>query len=521
MAENQVAKKPSKQSSLLRSSLLIAMLTGLSRLFGLARDVIIAVCFGSRSEVDAFLIAFKIPNFMRRLFAEGAFSQAFVPVLSHYAISESHSAVKEFINRAAGTLILVLTGVTVVGIAAAPAFILLFAPGFHGEDGRFELAVDLLRITFPYLMLISLTALAGAVLNSYGKFAVPAFTPVLLNLSLIGAVILLSPQLQQPVMALALGVLVAGIVQLLLQIGALARLDMVPRPVWGGRHEGVQRVLKLMAPSLFAVSVSQINLLIDTSLASFLAQGSISWLYYSDRLMELPLGIFGVAISTAILPNLSRHHAGGKEGAFARTLDWSVRQVLLIGLPASLALALLAEALLATLFGYGRMTGHDVTMAGLSLRSYAAGLIFFMSIKVLAPGFFARQDTRTPVRIAVWAMFANMVFNAVLVWPLAHAGLALATSLSAAFNAGLLFRGLWRQNVFQPQPGWPLYGLRLLLANAVMVTVLMVLLPPVHSWLNWSLAERLQHLLVLVAAGGGSYVLTLIGTGLRLHHLRQ
>ncbi|CAM3587435.1 murein biosynthesis integral membrane protein MurJ [Parendozoicomonas haliclonae] len=517
-SEQQADPAKKTGGGLLRSSLVVGIMTMLSRVLGLVRDVVVAFYFGSQAEADAFFVAFKIPNFLRRLFAEGAFSQAFVPVLSEYRTKRSHEAVQELVNRVAGTLGFTLTIVTVFAMVGAPWLIMLFAPGFHGDAAKMTLAGEMLRITFPYLLLISLTAFAGSILNSYNKFAVPAFTPVVLNISLIGATVLLTPYFEQPVMALAWGVVIAGVSQLLLQIPFLKQIQLLPVPMWGWKDEGVRKILRLMGPAMFGVSVAQINLLLDTVLASFLQTGSISWLYYSDRLMELPLGVFGIAIATVILPSLSRQHASEDPKAFSKTLDWALRMVLLIGVPAAVALYLLAEPLIATLFFHGRMEGNDVLMAAMSLRAYAIGLLFFMLIKVLAPGFFARQDTKTPVKIAIVAMVANMAFNLMLVWNLQHAGLALATSLSAALNAGLLFRGLKKSGVFQVQPGWMVYGGRLLAANAALVGCIFWLVDAPAVWLNWGMLDRVWHLAVLVVAGISAYVITLLACGIRPRH---
>src|SRR5690554_1756113 len=371
-----------KSSSLLRSSAVVSVMTLLSRILGMVRDMVVASYFGSSASADAFFVAFKIPNFLRRLFAEGAFAQAFVPVLSSYRQQRDITEVRRLINAVAGSLGLVLLAITLIATAGSPVLTAIFAPGFTNDPVKFGLASDMLRITFPYLLLISLTAFAGAILNSYDRFAVPAFTPVLLNLAMIGAAIFLAPLMSEPVMALAWGVFIAGALQLFFQLPFLMRLGLMPRPKVDYRHEGVSRILKLMMPALFGVSVSQINLLLDTVLASFLQTGSVSWLYYSDRLSELPLGVFGIAIATVILPSLSRKHAAASEDQFAATLDWAVRAVLLIGLPAAVALALLAEPLIATLFHYGEVTDRDVAMSAQSLRAYSAGLLAFMLIKV-------------------------------------------------------------------------------------------------------------------------------------------
>ncbi len=514
-SEQQVEPEKKMGGGLLRSSLVVGIMTMFSRVLGLVRDVVVAFYFGSQAEADAFFVAFKIPNFLRRLFAEGAFSQAFVPVLSEYRSKRPKEAVQALVNRVAGTLGLTLTIVTALAMVAAPWLIMLFAPGFREDTAKLALAGEMLRITFPYLLLISLTAFAGSILNSYGKFAVPAFTPVLLNVSLISATVLLSPYFEQPVMALAWGVVIAGVSQLLLQLPFLRQIQLLPTPMWGWKDDGVRKILKLMIPAMFGVSVAQINLLLDTVLASFLQTGSISWLYYSDRLVELPLGIFGIAIATVILPSLSRQHAGDDPESFSATLDWALRLVLLIGIPAAIALFLLAEPLIATLFFHGRMESNDVLMAAMSLRAYAGGLLFFMLIKVLAPGYFARQNTRTPVKIAIVAMVANMAFNLMLVWSLQHAGLALATSLSAALNAGLLFTGLVRGKVLQLEQGWGVYGLRLLVANGVLVATILWLAEAPELWLQWTLFERVEQLAVLVISGLVVYGMSLFLVGVR------
>ena len=510
-----------KAHSLLRSGMVVSIMTMVSRVLGMVRDVVVAAYFGSQSEADAFFIAFKIPNFMRRLFAEGAFNQAFVPVLSEYRSRRSLAEVKQLVDRVAGTLGITLVAITAVGVAGAPLLITLFAPGFHGDAEKLGLAADMLRITFPYLLLISMTALCGSILNSYGRFAVPAFTPVLLNLSMISATLFLTPYFDQPIMALAWGVFIAGVAQLLFQLPFLAQIRLLPVPKPNRKDEGVKRIMTLMLPALFGVSVSQINLLLDTVLASFLETGSISWLYYADRLSELPLGAFGIAIGTVILPALSRQHAGDDPKAFARTLDWAVRMVLLVGVPAALALLLLAEPLIATLFHYGAMTERDVVQAAAALRAYALGVMTFMLIKVLAPGFFARQDMKTPVKIAVTCMVFNMGFNLILIWPLAHVGLALATSLSALLNAGLLWWGLRKAGIFQAQPGWMAFSVRLVLACIAMAAVVLWLVPDVEQWFAWEWQQKALEMAVLVIAGIVAFVVMLVATGMRMRHLRQ
>jgi len=528
MTDDTPTETSGKSAGLLRSSAVVGAMTMLSRVLGLVRDIVIAGVIGVSGAADAFFVAFKIPNFLRRLFAEGAFAQAFVPVLADYKAGGSHAAVQGLVNRVAGMLggtLLLLTSLTVL---AAPLVTMVFAPGFISHAEKFEMTSGMIRITFPYLFLISMTGFCGAVLNSYGRFAVPAFTPVLLNLSLIFAAVGAASWFEQPVFALAWGVFFAGIIQLLFQLPSLYRLDLVPRPLWDSRDEGVRRILKLMVPALFGVSVSQINLLLDTVLASFLPTGSVSWLYFSDRLAELPLGVFGIAIATVILPNLSAHRAASRDGQFTATLDWALRSVLLIGVPAAMALALLAEPILITLFQNGPrgLTAHDVSMAALSLRAYSLGLVAFMLVKVLAPGFYARQDTKTPVKIGIVAMAANMVLNLALVlplmhyWNVGHLGLALATSLSAYLNALLLLRGLKRAGAYRAQTGWGLYASRLVLATLAMAAVVLWLNPDVQQWLDWGWKERGWRMLGLCLAGVVAYALCHLSLGTRPRHLK-
>ena len=511
---------PTVRSGLMRSGLVVSAMTMLSRVMGLARDVVVAALLGAGSGADAFFVAFKIPNFLRRLFGEGAFNQAFVPVLSEYSSQRSREDIRELLNATAGSLTAVLALITALAMLCAPWLVWLFAPGFGRDPEKLALTAEMLRITFPYLLLISLTAFSGSVMNTWSRFAVPAFTPVLLNLSLIGSALLLMPLMEEPAMALAWGVLIAGVAQLAFQVPFLVRLGLLPTPWPNFAHEGVRRILKLMGPALFGVSVSQINLLLDTVLASLLAAGSVSWLYYSDRLVELPLGVFGVAIGTIILPALSRRHAEKSKAHFAAMLDWAIRMVLLLGLPAALALAVLAEPLLITLFHYGAMTDTDIQMAAMSLRAYSFGLVAFMLIKVLAPGFYAQQNTRTPVKIGIIAMVANMVFNLLLIWPLAHAGLALATALSAFLNAGLLGYLLYKRDVLVFQPGWKRFAFQLLGGSALMSLALYWAAPEWHDWLAFGLWQRVGWVTGLVVIGGGLYFAWLAALGLRVRHFK-
>lgn len=515
------AARERKPRGLLRSSAVVATMTMLSRVLGLVRDIVLAGFVGASANADAFFVAFKVPNFLRRLFAEGAFAQAFVPVLADYRQTGDLQQIRALLDRVAGVLGGSLVLLTSVFVLTAPWLTAVFAPGFLDEPEKYDLTVEMIRVTFPYLLLISLTGFCGAVLNSYGRFAVPAFTPVLLNISLITAALFIAPYFSEPVMALAWGVLLAGIIQLLFQLPFLYRLELVPRPVFDTQHDGVRRIITLMIPALFGVSVSQINLLLDTVLASFLPTGSVSWLYYSDRLTELPLGVFGIAIATVILPGLSLHSSASRGEAFRQTLNWASRLVILIALPASAALLILAQPILITLFQYGALTANDTAMSAMSLRAYTLGLTAFMLIKVLAPGFYARKDTRTPVVIGIKAMVANMVFNVMLVFPLmwwyelGHVGLALATAFSAWLNAFLLWRGLRKEGVWQASESPGRWWLTLSVATVVMSAVLLLMLPSLESWLAWSAFERAWRLLSLCGAGFAAYVLVLLLCGLR------
>lgn len=486
----------------------------ISRILGFIRDMLFARIFGIDSGTDAFFVAFKIPNFLRRLFAEGAFSQAFVPVLSDYKEQGSQHALKLFIDRTAGTLALILLLVTIVGVIAAPVLITLFAPGFIGEGKQFDLAVQMLRITFPYLFFISLVAFAGGILNSHGKFAIPAFTPVFLNLCMIAAAIWLSPLMPDPIVALAWGVFAAGIVQLLFQIPALHQLGLLPNLKFGFKDPGVKRILKLMLPAIFGVSVTQINLLLDTLIASFLVAGSVSWLYYSDRLVEFPLGIFGIALATVILPSLSRNHAADDPIAFSKSLDWALRLVLLIGIPASVGLLILAEPMLSTLFQYEEFGIEDVQLAGKSLMAYSIGLLGFILVKVLVPGFTSRKDMKTPVRFGIYAMLANMGLNIALVFPLAHAGLALATSLGAFFNASLLLTRLLKEKIYTPGKNWANFIVKIIFANEIMALFLYVGIDS-KQWFEWTAFDRAFNLALWIALGGLVYAVSLLLTGIR------
>lgn len=510
------------KKGLLRSIFTFGSLTLLSRVLGLVRDIIVGAVFGPGAATDAFLVAFKIPNFMRRLFAEGAFSQAFVPVLAEYKETQSPEQTRRLISDTAGTLGSVLLLLTALGIVFAPWVVRVFAPGFVDDPAKFGLSVEMLRWTFAYILFISLAACAGGVLNAYGRFGAPAFAPVLLNLVLIGGALWGTRYFEQPIMVLAVGVFIAGILQLALQLPYLARIRMLAWPRWGWGDPGVRRILRLMGPAVFGSSVAQINLLVDTILASFLVTGSVSWLYFSDRLVEFPLGIFGVALGTVILPRLSSEHATASPERFSLTLDWALRWVLLISAPATVALLMLAVPMLATLFEHGAFTEFDVLAASWSLTTYGLGLTGFILVKVAAPGYFARQDTKTPVRFAVIAMVLNMVLSTSAVLLLrdtgfGHAGVAGATALASTVNGGLLLVGLMRLGVYRPRGGWRPLARQVALATLAMALVLAWPAAQQDWWLQAPSLYRVAALACLVVVGAAAYfgILQLLGLSWR------
>lgn len=487
-------------------------MTLISRVLGLVRDVVFARYFGATIVMDAFIVANRIPNMLRRFFAEGAFSQGFVPVMAQYKENNDHGEARQLVDAVAGTLGLILFLITLIGVIAAPLLILLVAPGFVGDSGRFDLAEGMLRLTFPYLFFVSLTAFAGGILNTYGRFAASAFTPVILNVVLIGFAVWVSPLMDQPGMGLAWGVLVAGVVQLLFQIPFLAKIHAVPRPKWNIKHPGVRRIGMLMLPAIFGSSVAQVNVVLSGVIASVLGVGKISMLYYSDRLMEFPLGLFSIALATVTLPYLSRQHARQSSELFGYAVDWSIKLVFLIAIPAAIGLWILAEPLVATIFYGGEFTRFDVEMTALALKAFSFGLIGFSLVKILAPAYFARQDTRTPVRIGLVALGVNLVLSIVLAYAISatghagsHAGLALATSIAAMVNAWMLYRGLRREGVLKHGADWPGLLWRFALANGAMAVVLVYLERPLAWWFDASLLDRGSWLLVNVIAGAAVY----------------
>ncbi len=501
---------------LVKSTSTVVSMTMISRIAGFIRDFIMAQMFGAGVALDAFSIAFKIPNMIRQLFAEGSFSQAFVPVLAEYQKQATQSEMQRFINSMAGILGSILLLVTILGVIFAPWIIKLVAPGFTVGTPSFDWAVVILRITFPYLVFISLTAFAGAILNTYSRFWVAAFVPTLLNIFMIVASVWLAPRFHIPIYALAWSVLVAGVFQLWFLWYFLKPLNLFTHLSFNFHNTGVKKVFKLMLPALFGVSVSQINILLDTIFASFLTVGSVSWLYYSDRLMDVPLGIFGVAIATVILPQLSRSHATHSENHFSEILDWALRCVLLVGLPAAVILAIMSGPLLSTLFQHGYFNGSAVLMTSKSLTAFALGIVPFMLIKVLAAGFYAKQDMRTPVWIGVIAVLFNIIFNFTFIWSLAHAGIALSTSLAAVFNATFLYYFLRRSKMYNPCKGWMVFACRLLFVNALLAIFLWLSVNSIEAWISHLILWRSMHLLMLLFPAVVIYFVGLWLVGMRL-----
>lgn len=513
------------KSRLFRSTMVVSSMTMLSRILGLVRDIVLLGVFGAGGLMDAFLVAFKIPNFLRRLFAEGAFSQAFVPVLSEYKEKYSLQQVQILVSRTSGALLLVLSMLTVVVILIAPWVVTLFAPGFADQPDKFAITAELLRLTFPYLLFISMTAFASGILQSYGRFAAPAFAPVLLNLCMIGGALIFAPMFDTPIMALGYAVAIAGLLQFLIQLPQLWQQKLLVAPKVDFKHEGVRRILKLMLPAIFGVSVTQINLLLNTVFASLMIGGSVSWLYAAERMSELPLGLIGVAIGTVILPSLSKSEAQKDDVSFKKTIDWAARLIILVGVPASAALFILADVLMQALFLRGEFTLRDSQMSALALRSMAGGILGFMLIKIFAPAFFARQDTRTPVKIGIVSVFANMLFSVIFIgifyffdMPL-HGGLALATTGAAFVNAGLLYYFLHQREIFRFGSHWKRLFAQFAISTSAMVAVLYVMLPyfPTDA-AQW---RRIVALLIMCAVGAVVYGVVLLATGFRPRQLKH
>ncbi len=503
--------------NLLKALSTVSGMTLLSRITGLARESLKATAFGAGFQMDAFEAAFRLPNLLRRLFAEGAFAQAFVPILAEYRVRRGDDATRALVGRVGAWLALVLFLVTVAGVLAAPWLVYALAGGFARTPGKVELTAELIRLVFPYVLFISLTSLASGVLNVYRHFAIPAFTPVLLNVSIIGAAVLLARFFDPPIIALAVGVAIGGVAQLSLQAAALARLRLLPRFAFDRHDEGVRRVLRAMGPALIGVSAAQISVLISTQLAALLGDGRISWITYADRLMEFPTALLGVALGTVILPSLAQHHSDANHAEYSDLLDWGLRLALLLALPAAVALWLLAVPLVATLYQYGRFTVDDALQTRLALLGYAVGLPALIAIKILAPGFYARQAMRTPVQIAFVTVVVTQALAFLLAWPLrlGHAGLTLATSLGACLNATLLFLALRRRSFYAPRQGWWPFVLRVFVAVTVLGVVLALLGGSARGWFAATLWTRVAWLAGLVAAGGASYFATLFMLGMR------
>lgn len=508
--------------SLLRSAATVSSFTLFSRITGLIRDILIASSFGAGPLTDAFWVAFRIPNLLRRLFAEGAFSQAFVPILGQVRSTRPHEDVRILLDRVALLLTAALMVITVAGIIATPWVVSAMASGMRtaARQTEFNAAVWMTRMMFPYIVCMSLVAFASGVLNTWSRFAVPAFTPVLLNIAMIGASLFLTPYFDTPIYALAAGVMIGGVAQLLVQWLALARLGLLPRysprlrQAW--QDPVVRRILRQMLPAILGVSVAQISLLINTNIATWLTPGSVTWLSFADRLMEFPTALLGVALGTVLLPSLSAAHARQDHGAYSALLDWGLRLVLLLGLPAAMGLALLSDGLVATLFNYGAFSGHDVLQTRLAVMAYSAGLLGLLAIKILAPGFYAKQDIRTPVKIAIFVLILTQVFNLIFVPRFAHAGLALSIGLGATVNALLLVVLLCRRKLYEPGPGWLWFSLRIIPPLAALGAVLWT----ANQYLDWVAlgahpGQRVLWLGSVMLAAGFAYFAVLFMCGFR------
>lgn len=514
---------------LVKSGLIVSAMTLISRVLGLVRDVVIANIMGAGASADAFFFANKIPNFLRRLFAEGAFAQSFVPVLSEYHQKDIDNHTKEtrlLIGQVSGTLGVIITLVTLFGMIASPLIVMLFGPGFfmdsmnEGGGEKFDLASSLLKITFPYLWFISFTALSGAVLNTYGRFAVSSFTPVLLNVCIISMAIWGRNLFASPEYALAWGVFLGGFVQFIFQLPFLYRAGALVKPQWGWRTKGVTKIRKLMAPALFGVSVTQINLLLDTQIATLLVTGSVSWLYYADRLLEFPLGLFGIGIATIILPSLAKLHTKKNTDEFSQTIDWGVKIINLLGWPALVGLMVLAQPIIMVLFMRGEFTQFEVIQVSFALFAYLSGLVSFMFIKVLAPGYYARQDTKTPVKIGIKAMVSNMAFNIMLAPFFGYVGLAIATTMSASLNAYWLYQGLKEQNVYQLSSSAKWLILKVIISAIIMAFVVFNLSPSFDVWLEFTFIQQISQLLICILSGVICYFVSVFILGIRFRDFK-
>jgi len=503
--------------NLLKALAKVGSMTFVSRILGFVRDTLIARVFGAGMLSDAFIVAFKIPNLLRRVSAEGAFSQAFVPILAEYKSQRSFEETHSLINRVATWMGIILVGVTLLGMLAAPLIVALIAPGFTADHAKMQLTIELLRITFPYIFFISLVSMAGGVLNTYNKFGIPAFTPVWLNVSMIVAVLFFADHFAEPIKVLAWAVFFGGFLQLIFQIPFLKQIGLLPKFELKRDDEGVWRILKLMGPAVLGVSVAQISLIINTVFASFLKTGSVSWLYYADRLMEFPTGVMGVALGTILLPSLSKAYASQDDVEYSQLLDWGLRLTFILAAPAAVALAVLSAPLVVALFHYGKFTGIDVLMTQQALVAYSVGLLGLILVKILAPGFYARQNIKTPVKIAVFTLVTTQLMNLVFVFglDLKHAGLALAIGLGACINASLLYYHLRKAGIYHLQPGWLIFLVKLVVALIVMGVVLYYVKGETTAWLQFGLIKRLLYITGLVSLGAASYFATLMLLGFR------
>ena len=495
--------------NLLKTLASVGGMTTISRILGFIRDSIIARVFGVGIATDAFFVAFKIPNLLRRISAEGAFTQAFVPILAEYKTKKTKLETNLLVSKVASLLGIFLVLITTLGVFGAPWLIYVSAPGFISDPQKFNLTVDLLQITFPYIFFISLVSMAGGILNTYGKFVVPAFTPVWLNISFIIAALCFSDFFEQPIKVLAWAVFFGGVLQLFFQIPFLKQIGCIPRFNLDIKDKGVWRILKLMGPAVIGVSIMQISLLINTIFASFLSSGSVSWLYYADRLMEFPAGVLGVALSTILLPNLSKSFSKKKTGDYSELINWGLRFGILLAVPAAIALAILAIPLISTLFYYGAFTKTDILMTQYALVAYSIGLVGLILIKILAPAFYAQQNVKTPVKIALFTLFCTQFMNLIFIGYLKHTGLALAIGLGACINAGLLFYNLKKGKVFKLNSGWLAFLAKIIISAFIMALGLLYFKGSIDLWMNYSALSRFSHLIALILFGTTIYFLTL------------
>lgn len=508
--------------NLLKAAASVSAMTLLSRITGFVRDILIAITFGAGALTDAFFVAFRIPNLLRRLFAEGAFSQAFVPIIGEYRGKHGDEATRRLTGNVLGVLGLFLLAVTALGVVAAPLLVYFVGSGLARERATFDLTVVMLRICFPYILFVSLVSVASGVLNTFGRFKGPAFTPVLLNLSFIGFIVLGAPHFERPILALAWAVFFGGLAQLFFQLPFLARIGMLAWPRWEPRDAGVVRILGLMAPAALGVSVAQVSLIINTNIATHLGAGAVSWLYYADRLMEFPSALLGVALGTVLLPSLVRHHQAEDPAAYSRLLDWGLRVTLLLAAPAAVALGLLAVPLVSTLFWHGEVFSRsDVMMTRHALIAYAAGLTGIILVKILAPGFYARQDIRTPVKVAIVTLAFTQLMNLAFVPWLGHAGLALAVALGACFNAGWLWWIMLRRGAYRPEPGWSAFLVKLAVALYLMGGALWYAMGRESSWFEIAAGARAARLALVIVAGSVAYFAALGIMGFRLRHFSR